>query len=127
MAGTKIGGIKAAATNKARYGEGFYRSIGAAGGKISRGGGFESNPELAREAGRIGGKLSSRNRLANLSSEDIKKELRKCIQGRVKRTNRDIAAQYRVSPDFVGKLKKEVLAEPPKKKITIEGWKLKYE
>jgi hypothetical protein len=42
MAGTKIGGIKAAETNKKRYGEDFYRKIGAEGGKKSRGGGFAS-------------------------------------------------------------------------------------
>lgn len=33
MAGTKAGGLKAAATNKAKYGEGFYARIGRMGGK----------------------------------------------------------------------------------------------
>lgn len=32
MAGTKAGGLKAAATNKAKYGEGFYARIGRMGG-----------------------------------------------------------------------------------------------
>lgn len=60
MAGTKAGGIKAAATNKARYGLSFYTTIGQAGGKISRGGGFASDPKLARTAGRKGGLTSRR-------------------------------------------------------------------
>ncbi len=59
MPGTTKGGRKAAATNKKRYGKEFYIRIGAMGGKISRGGGFAANPELAREAGRKGG-LKSR-------------------------------------------------------------------
>ena len=56
MAGTKMGGVKAAATNKQRHGLHFYESIGRMGGKISRGGGFATNRELAVEAGRRGGK-----------------------------------------------------------------------
>jgi general stress protein YciG len=59
MPGTRKGGEKAAQTNKNRYGKEFYVRIGALGGKISRGGGFAANPELAREAGRKGG-LKSR-------------------------------------------------------------------
>lgn len=64
MAGTKIGGRKAAATNKQRYGMNFYESIGKLGGSISRGGGFAKNPSLAREAGRKGG-MASRRRKKN--------------------------------------------------------------
>ncbi len=60
MAGTKRGGIKAAATNKMRYGLDFYRRLGRIGGKISRGGGFAMNHDLAVEAGRIGGAKSKR-------------------------------------------------------------------
>lgn len=58
MPGTISGGKKAAITNKARYGDDFYIRTGALGGKKSRGGGFAANPELAREAGRKGGKAS---------------------------------------------------------------------
>lgn len=58
MAGTVEGGRRAALTNKKRYGKEFYVKIGTAGGKKSRGGGFAANPELAREAGRKGGKAS---------------------------------------------------------------------
>jgi general stress protein YciG len=60
MAGTEKGGRKAAATNKQRYGLNFYVQIGSKGGKISRGGGFATNRELAVEAGRKGGKVSHR-------------------------------------------------------------------
>lgn len=59
MPGTVRGGRKAADTNKKRYGKAFYERIGSMGGKISRGGGFAANPELARTAGRKGG-LKSR-------------------------------------------------------------------
>jgi uncharacterized protein len=60
MAGTKQGGQKAAATNKAKYGKDFYARIGQMGGKLGRTGGFYHNRELAREAGRIGGRKSRR-------------------------------------------------------------------
>lgn len=62
MAGTKQGGLKAAATNKQRYGANFYEQIGRTGGKISRGGGFAADPNLAREAGRKGGRASRRRK-----------------------------------------------------------------
>lgn len=62
MAGTKTGGIKAAATNKRKHGKDFYKRIGALGGQKSKGGGFAANPELAREAGRRGGLKSRKNR-----------------------------------------------------------------
>lgn len=60
MAGTKAGGQKAAATNKAKYGKDFYARIGQMGGKLGRTGGFYANRELAREAGRRGGRISRR-------------------------------------------------------------------
>lgn len=62
MSGTVEGGKKAAATNKQRYGEDFYGGIGRKGGQISRGGGFAMNQELAKEAGRKGGKASRRTK-----------------------------------------------------------------
>lgn len=60
MAGNKIGGQKAAATNKKRHGEDFYVRIGHKGGKNGHTGGFAANPELARIVGAKGGKKSRR-------------------------------------------------------------------
>ena len=69
MSGTKIGGAKAAKTNKERHGEGFYARIGAMGGHNSKTGGFASNKvgkdgltgqERARLVGTIGGLKSKR-------------------------------------------------------------------
>lgn len=62
MAGTKIGGMKAAATNKAKHGTDFYKKIGAKGGRNGHTGGFAARPELARIAGRKGGRVSRRPR-----------------------------------------------------------------
>lgn len=62
MAGTKIGGQKAAATNKAKYGEDFYKVQGAKGGKIGKTGGFYADRELARSAGAKGGTISRRTK-----------------------------------------------------------------
>jgi len=60
MAGTKLGGQKAAATNRNKYGKDFYARIGSLGGKMGHTGGFFANRELAREAGRRGGRISRR-------------------------------------------------------------------
>ena len=65
MAGTKIGGIKCAITNKERHGQDFYKLIGAKGGKNGHTGGFASNHDLAREAGRKGGRISKRGKAKN--------------------------------------------------------------
>ena len=65
MAGTKAGGLKAAITNKAKYGEDFYRNMGRKGGQNGHTGGFAANPELARIAGSKGGKISTRRGVKN--------------------------------------------------------------
>ena len=71
MAGTKAGGVKAAATNKAKYGEDFYRELGRKGGRNGHTGGFAANPQLARIAGSIGGKISKRGKAkGNKSAEE---------------------------------------------------------
>lgn len=64
MAGTRAGGLKAAKTNRMRYGSGdndFYKTIGRKGGHTrgalnsdGTGRGFAGNPERATEAGRKG-------------------------------------------------------------------------
>lgn len=61
MSGTKEGGRKAAATNKERYGEGFYARIGRTGGQNGHTGGFASMPSWkVSECGRKGGLISRR-------------------------------------------------------------------
>jgi hypothetical protein len=60
MAGTKIGGAKTAITNKEKYGPDYHARIGAAGGKKGTTGGFFANRELARIAGKKGGRISRR-------------------------------------------------------------------
>ena len=62
MAGTKEGGRKAAATNKAKYGGSFYAEIGRKGGKNGTTGGFAANPALAKIAGAKGGRISRRGK-----------------------------------------------------------------
>lgn len=65
MAGTKTGGKSAAMTNKKKYGENFYREIGAKGGKLGHTGGFAAGTEgreRARKYGAIGGRLSRRTK-----------------------------------------------------------------
>lgn len=65
MAGTKIGGMRAAETNKRKYGEDFYERIGRRGGQNGHTGGFATVDEngvhtLAITAGRKGGLISRR-------------------------------------------------------------------
>lgn len=60
MAGNKAGGLKAAQTNKERYGKDWYAKIGARGGRRGHTGGFYANRELAKRAGSIGGRRSKR-------------------------------------------------------------------
>ena len=66
MSWTKLGALKAAETNKRKYGEDFYRLIGAKGGKASKNGGFAYSKAHGLtthiEAGRKGGKISKRGK-----------------------------------------------------------------
>ncbi len=63
MAGTRAGGLKAAETNKKRYGDNFFGRIGAIGGSKGHTGGFadgEAGRERARIYGAVGGRISKR-------------------------------------------------------------------
>lgn len=62
MSGTKIGGLRAAETNKQKHGKDFYANIGKVGGKAKNPNkGFGSmTPEKRIEAARRGGKTSKR-------------------------------------------------------------------
>jgi Stress-induced bacterial acidophilic repeat motif. len=71
MSGTKEGGRKAAATNKKRNGEDFFKRIGAIGGRNGHTGGFASSHELAVEAGRKGGRISKRGKAKKDENEDF--------------------------------------------------------
>ena len=62
MAGTRASGLKTAATNIERHGKDFYERIGRKGGKAGKTGGFATNPELAKIAGRKGGLKSKRGK-----------------------------------------------------------------
>jgi len=73
MAGTKAGGIKAAATNKAKHGADFYARIGRIGGQRGHTGGFAANPQLARIAGAKGGRVSRRTKKSAQTSSDAAK------------------------------------------------------
>lgn len=61
MSGSKIGGVKAATTNKKKDPD-FYRKIGRLGGIAGNTGGFASNHTLAQLAGAKGGHLSKRGK-----------------------------------------------------------------
>ena len=77
MSGTTTGGVKTAATIKAKYGEDFYARAGAKGGANSHVGGFgydgrtlleklllrpKKGVLLAHRVGAIGGKISRRTK-----------------------------------------------------------------
>lgn len=70
MAGTQNGGKAAAKTNKEKYGADFYAKIGAKGGKLGKTGGFFANRDLAREAGRKGGRISRRTKKVEVVAQD---------------------------------------------------------
>lgn len=62
MPGTIAGGRRAAATNKAKYGEDYYKNIGKKGGSVRRPETrwWNRHPEMARAAGAKGGSISKR-------------------------------------------------------------------
>lgn len=58
MSGSKLGGLRAAETNKKKYGKDFYAKLGSKGGKAKNPNkGFGSmTPERRREVSRKGGR-----------------------------------------------------------------------
>lgn len=68
MPGNRAGGMKAAKTNRKRYGKDFFRIIGSKGGQAKDGKpkGFAAmNIEKVRAAGRKGGRISRRTGVTN--------------------------------------------------------------
>ena len=61
MAGTRVGGLKAAKKNLENDPD-FYKRIGAIGGKTTGYKGFAANRELAKIAGKKGGTISRRTK-----------------------------------------------------------------
>ena len=66
MAGTVMGGKKAAAKNLQKD-PNFYAKIGKKGGMNGKTGGFAANPELARIAGAKGGRISRRTKKSDVT------------------------------------------------------------
>lgn len=70
MAGTRIGGQRAAKEMKRKYGEGYYKHLGMMGGKAGHSGGFASDSVGAdgltgRERARSAGKAARRPKAEN--------------------------------------------------------------
>ena len=70
----KAGGSKIRKTIEERYGKDYWRKIGSKGGKATGMKGFALNPELARKAGRKGGKKSTRAGIKNGEGKKRAKE-----------------------------------------------------
>lgn len=95
MSGTKLGGQRAAKTNKEKYGDNFYAEIGAKGGRNGHAGGFASDVvgkdgltgrERAKRAGQIGGLVSRRGKaFRDKNGNTINKDGERCHYGRHKK------------------------------------------
>ena len=57
-----LAGKKTAAKAYAKYGDDYYKEIGRAGGLYKGVKGFATDPELARLAGAVGGKIGKRGK-----------------------------------------------------------------
>ena len=74
MAQTKAGAIKTRETNKRKYGDDYYKKIGAMGGSVknpNKGFGYDNRtviekllrkPKRAQLAGQVGGRISRRSK-----------------------------------------------------------------
>lgn len=90
------GGLKAAVTNKERYGDGFYANIGAKGGRtLGVKKGFAADPALARLYGKKGGRISKRSG-AGVTREKIS-SMRHQIIGWINEENKSIAEISRIT------------------------------
>lgn len=74
MSGTVAGGLKAKKTIVERHGNDWYAKIGQIGGRNGHTGGFAANPELARIAGAIGGKISKRGPAKKKKEENVQEK-----------------------------------------------------
>lgn len=74
MSGTVAGGLKTKKTIIERYGSDWYKKIGKIGGKACVPKGFAVNPELAKRAGSIGGKLSKRGPAKKKKEENVQEK-----------------------------------------------------
>lgn len=75
MSGSRDGGLRAAASNKERHGEDFYKRIGAMGGRWTGKKGFALSPERARLAGQKGGRISKRGRKETEEIQTLAKDM----------------------------------------------------
>lgn len=76
MSGTRAGGLKTANTVKKLYGEDYFQTIGVAGGKKSRGGGWASN-KIGKDS------LTGRERAIVMGSKGGKKSKRRVHEDRM--------------------------------------------
>ncbi len=117
MSGTKLGGMKAAETNKAKHGADFYQRIGRRGGQSGVTGGFYNNPKLAKMAGKKGGTISKRGAKSYIKTvvEPLNIQI---IQEVVNGSSlQAIAKKYKLSYG--------VLCKWAKENIEIKEWKKK--
>ena len=72
MSGSRAGGLRAAETNSKKYGQDFYKKIGAKGGLVSHPDTrhFYIDREMARIAGARGGRVSKRTKIIKVNEED---------------------------------------------------------
>ena len=97
MSGSLEGGRKAAATNRKKYGDDFFKRLGQMGGHRSHKGGFAANPELARIAGSKGGLISRRGRGKHRNKEADEEAKDKMINKNYEKMIKDFKAIRRAS------------------------------
>lgn len=80
MAGTREGGLKAAATLKAKKGNDFYVRIGRKGGRAEVVKGFGTNRTIASLAGSKGGRISRARRQPRITHIKVQSHTRIPVQ-----------------------------------------------